>query len=996
MSMSSSESSEPEPQTEEAEPEAVAEPALPLEGPTIITRISYNGIEPPSSLSETAAQALWSALTAPWHPAVLAALVGVPRVESTDAYLTIASQTLQIMPPGGVEGQGWGEGDVIESDADRRSLVATLVARYKTRENAVCGPNDETSALVPDFLALGAAHFWLRELTSGMGHAETLDTANFAKETLAAARAWVADDTSTAKNRLRAAFELLTEARERYYPVDSYLVDLCLLDPAMSGGVLGDSLDSRTPFTILGSARAIENQASKDAEGIARLREAISEGWADVAGGTYDETEEPLRPLETILWQFRRGAEVYREHLDQRSVESLARRRFALYPMLPQIGKRFGLKFAIHLGFDAGRFPIRPESKRLWESPDHTNLESLTRPPIAADRALSGLSLPWRMAVSMKDDHVATVPMVRWAAPALGWFADLRRVAAYSPVIGRCVTLNDFFHLTDRPYETFSPEPDEYVTPYLSQAVARKDPKPISFKAEHARLRAKVDALSTLASLAEALGVGVTGSPGATGSPEPVPEGPQPADTGSGEPVAPNGSPSDLTAAEMLLETSQLDAAAQRIDTLSPEMAESVAKGVLKSAPSGRPGYLVLNPTGVARRAAVILPDAAMDLRPEGPLRAAQFTEEGVQAIVEVPAFGFSWVPRAANLEAARAPSGKVSAKDKVLKNEAMAVEIDPATGGLRGVHASNEETPRLGQQLAIGGLVGPDGKAVASRMRGTSFEVEYAGPALVQAVSTGQILGPGDKPLMTFRQRFRLWNGRPELEIAITLSDIDEAWLASIADADPWVHYLACRWAWPDSNSMLRRTCLLSAELTEAQRPETPDALDISTRRQRTALLFGGLAHHKRHGARMLDTLLIAGRETARSFAVGVALELEHPFQAAIDFIAPSYVVPTDQGPPNAAATGWLYHIDHKSVAVTRVEYVPATEDGRGWGLVFHLLETAGRSARCRLRTFRNPSWGRQTDFQGEVLVDLPTDNDAVLVDLTPHELARVEVTLG
>ena len=61
----------------------------------------------------------------------------------------------------------------------------------------------------------------------------------------------------------------------------------------------------------------------------------------------------------------------------------------------------------------------------------------------------------------------------------------------------------------------------------------------------------------------------------------------------------------------------------------------------------------------------------------------------------------------------------------------------------------------------------------------------------------------------------------------------------------------------------MLRRTGLLAPELTEADRPETPDALDISTRRQRTALLFGGLPHHQQHGARMLDTLLVAGRET-------------------------------------------------------------------------------------------------------------------------------------
>ena len=60
----------------------------------------------------------------------------------------------------------------------------------------------------------------------------------------------------------------------------------------------------------------------------------------------------------------------------------------------------------------------------------------------------------------MKDDHVAALPLVHWPQPVAPWYLDLRRAAAYSPVLGRWTTLNDFFHLTDRPYETLRPEPD--------------------------------------------------------------------------------------------------------------------------------------------------------------------------------------------------------------------------------------------------------------------------------------------------------------------------------------------------------------------------------------------------------------------------------------------------------------------------------------------------------------------------------------------------------
>ena len=158
----------------------------------------------------------------------------------------------------------------------------------------------------------------------------------------------------------------------------------------MPAGVLADPLEVPIPISFIAPAQAIENQALHDPQRVAALRQAITDGWADVAGGTYSEAEDPLLPLESIVWQFRHGCEVYRAHLDDRNVETYARRRFGLYTQLPQIAKRFGFRYALHLGFDAGRFPIPAETKRLWESPDGSSLESLFRPPLAADRPAQG------------------------------------------------------------------------------------------------------------------------------------------------------------------------------------------------------------------------------------------------------------------------------------------------------------------------------------------------------------------------------------------------------------------------------------------------------------------------------------------------------------------------------------------------------------------------------------------------------------------------------
>jgi alpha-mannosidase len=280
--------------------------------------------------------------------------------------------------------------------------------------------------------------------------------------------------------------------------------------------------------------------------------------------------------------------------------------------------------------------------------------------------------------------------------------------------------------------------------------------------------------------------------------------------------------------------------------------------------------------------------------------------------------------------------------------------------------------------------------------MRRERFEVEFGGPALVQATAAGRIVDPRQgNTLAAFEQRYRLWTGRPILEVGITLSDIDAGWLAQAARSDPWSSYFACRWAWPDASSMLRRTVLGTPEMTEIDRPETPDAVDITTRTQRTAILFGGLSHHRKASGRMLDTLLVAGAETCRSFAMGVVLDLEHPFHAAQDLVTPAAVVATENGPPATGATGWLVRIDRQNVAISRVEFTENAGE-RGWGLVFHLVETSAQSGRCRLRLFRNPSWARQVDFLGETIVDLSVEGDAVQVDVTPHEIARVEVALA
>ena len=178
----------------------------------------------------------------------------------------------------------------------------------------------------------------------------------------------------------------------------------------------------------------------------------------------------------------------------------------------------------------------------------------------------------------------------------------------------------------------------------------------------------------------------------------------------------------------------------------------------------------MINPLGLPRRAAVLLPDASPDLRPEGPLRAGQLTDEGVYAVVDLPPFGFAWVPAESDLERPPAATNGLSARDRELRNESIAIEVDATTGGLRSIAGVDEPSPRLAQQLVVQGLVDAAGKPVASQMRRERFDVDFGGPALVQATAVGHLVDPrqGNR-LASFEQRYRLWTGRPILEIRMT-----------------------------------------------------------------------------------------------------------------------------------------------------------------------------------------------------------------------------------
>jgi alpha-mannosidase len=201
----------------------------------------------------------------------------------------------------------------------------------------------------------------------------------------------------------------------------------------------------------------------------------------------------------------------------------------------------------------------------------------------------------------------------------------------------------------------------------------------------------------------------------------------------------------------------------------------------------------------------------------------------------------------------------------------------------------------------------------------------------------------------------------------------------------------------------------------------------------QQTTILCDGLPYHRRPGPRKLDTLLITKGETARTFRLGIAIDVPNPLAAALGFLAPPLVLP-DQPPP-PAPTGWFFHLDCRNVLATHWDPLSASDlsnssdNSRGLtapgptapgptvsdptapaeffetlpstaepapapqsGFRVRLLETDGRSVRFGLRCFRSVASARKLNPGGVPSMDLEISGDRIDIPLGPHQWIEVE----
>ncbi|MFT7641575.1 MAG: alpha-mannosidase [Pirellulaceae bacterium] len=927
------------------------------------------------------ANGLLACWTAMWHPALLAACQKMPTWARVDDPPEDLAQRLIIIPEvsqdelqTGFVQRAKDEGAIVVRRKHDRDEI--LAAALKPLDSFDPDNNSLDPELVADFLALGYCYLQVQLLTRQMRYSSNLDEIHFQNQLLAAASAIVEGDAELAEKKLAACFDLLAEERDHYYPVDVFLIDLTMVAPTTLGKSLRDELQKSTPINLLLPASTLRVMASEQPETLAQLKTAVADKRVGIVGGEFREQRNPLHAMEGLLANLRSGLAVYKEVLET-DVTVYGRRRFGLTPALPQVLNKLGFEGVLHATLEDGQFPNGTQAKIRWEGDDGSSLDALSRAPQSATTPETFLGLAVKMGESMDMDHVATVCLAHWPGQTSIWYEDLRRAAKYGAAMGKFITFEEFFRDTDLPGHLERFDGDQYRSPYLKQAVIRRNVDPLSSSVRYWKRRLAADASQNLTFLRDMI----------TGKTEGV-------DHSFLDELEAEAESKPAVAET---ESSSEEAASDESHDLTERIEADVKKSVLQVGnvlPRGNgdltDGCLVLNPSSYIRRMTVDSSDLPSPPKAEKPVYAS---EDG-QTIVDVPAMGFAWIP--AGDTAARSGSPLVLAEEGFIRNEFFECTINMGTGSLQSVHEYKSRGNRLSQRLAFRepgddqaqpGEVwnDPDSTATYSEMVAKSVEVTQANSVLGEIVTQGELLGRGGKVLASFVQTFRLWRGSRVLNVDIQLTPTLEP------KSDAWNSYYACRFAWADQAADLWRGVNQSRQLARSKKIESPLYLEIENGNSTTTILTGGLPYHRRTGIASIDSLLVVRGETARQFQFGIGVDVKNSLHEAMNLLSPSTsTFQTGVAAPKNSSS-WLFHIDARNVIATAWE--PTFDGNRLTGYRVRLLETAGRIGRGKLNSFRSAAAAKQLDFQGEKLSDCEITDGAVQFEMAANQWIELEV---
>lgn len=406
--------------------------------------------------------ALWTSL---WHPRLLVTTGRLPDTTPVDtlAHRALAPGQLLLVP------------EIAESHVGEPILaeeaMAPRVQQFATRRQVISHlaellelPLDQNAELTADFYALGFAFLQVELLTRSMRYDREVTQESFRAAVVGAAEAALAGDTESLESHVSDAYDQLLQSRNHYYPIDFYLIDLSLTATTTIGQAFRQECRAAQHLNVLVASDVLEHMATQQPKSLAALREAVEENRVTVCGGTTSGVTLNDLDAESLLAELKTARQVTEQHLGQ-PPGVFANHAGPLAPLVPGVLYRLGYHAAVMSNFAGLAMPSGLSCRTTWTGLDNMPVEALAAEPIDVGDAAAMLRLSQQMQHTMNYDLAASLLLVGWPGHRSEWHADLLQVTRRSALLGRPITLDDYFEqTTSHDYAGVTPASD-YPSP---------------------------------------------------------------------------------------------------------------------------------------------------------------------------------------------------------------------------------------------------------------------------------------------------------------------------------------------------------------------------------------------------------------------------------------------------------------------------------------------------------------------------------------------------
>gem|GEM_PF-1052638 len=392
--------------------------------------------------------------TCAWHPALLVQAGKMPtwnRVEEPPAdcngCVILIPKVSKNRLPSGFLGRCVDQGGFSLSVSGDRAADVQEIAAAIGCQAAISAISQDTT---DQFYALSYTYLQIELLTRQLRYSSNLDQVHFETQLLKAAAAATAGDFESMDLAIERCYDVLSEERHRYYPMDSFLLDVTLLASTTLGASLRQQLNDSYASNWIVTSSLLQQLKTKSPEIFEQVKQRCEEGSLHLAGGCHNQPPNALLSLETVRRNVNWG-QAFAQAEVGRPFEVFARRTPGLEATLPGPLKSAGFRGAMHQNFEDATIPLGSHANFRWEGIDGQTLNSLTKTMCDASQPATFLRLGIQIGEALDIDHVAVTQLVHWPSAVSPVFYDLVNSTRRSDALGKWCTLADVFDAVHDP-----------------------------------------------------------------------------------------------------------------------------------------------------------------------------------------------------------------------------------------------------------------------------------------------------------------------------------------------------------------------------------------------------------------------------------------------------------------------------------------------------------------------------------------------------------------